>query len=139
MTLMKILLKTQRKARIDLTPMIDTMFFLLVVFMLVGLSMIQQYIVPVDLPKATGVPSRPSSVDVLTITKDGKLYFNKEKIASPSAAVLRLVKQNQKGTKLSVIINADRNVEHGRVVELLDAIQQSGVAKIAIAINRSGS
>jgi biopolymer transport protein ExbD len=136
-TPMKISRNTQRKARIEIIPMIDTMFFLLVFFMLASLSMIQQYAVPVNLPKATGVRNRPSRVDVLTITKDGKLYFDKEKIASPSEAVLRLVKQNQTGMKLLVIINADRNVEHGRVVELLDAIQQSGVAKIAIAINRS--
>jgi biopolymer transport protein ExbD len=136
---MKILRNAQRKARIEIIPMIDTMFFLLVFFMLASLSMIQQYTVPVNLPKATGVSAQPRQVDVLTITKAGKLFFNKEEIASSGEAVLRLVRQNKTGTALAVIINADCSVKHGRVVELLDAIQQSGVAKVAIAVNRSGS
>ncbi len=59
--------------------------------------------------------------------------MDKEEIASPEEAALRLARQKTAGTEVSVVINADRVVEHGRVVELLDSVRQSGVTRIAIA------
>ena len=134
---MKIPQNSVKKARIEIIPMIDTMFFLLVFFMLASLSMIQQYTVPVNLPKAAGVQETIPTVVTVTITEEGTLFYNKEAIGSPQEAVLRLVEQKQQGGALAVVINADQNVRHGRVVELLDAIQRSGLEKIGVAINRS--
>ncbi|TCL70697.1 biopolymer transport protein ExbD [Hydrogenispora ethanolica] len=134
---MKLPRSAPRKARIEIIPMIDTMFFLLVFFMLASLSMTHQYSVPVNLPKAAGVPDKVPEVVTVTITQDGKLFYNKEAIASPGEAVLRLLERKKSAASLAVIINADRGVRHGRVVELLDAIQQSGLTKIAIAVNHS--
>ncbi len=136
---MKLPRNTARKARIEIIPMIDTMFFLLVFFMLASLSMTHQYSVPVNLPKASGVPDQLPKVVTVSITKDGQLYYDKEAIASPGEAVLRLLNQQKSVPSLAVIINADRSVRHGQVVELLDAIQQSGLTKIAIAVNHSKS
>ncbi|EGO62867.1 ExbD/TolR family protein [Acetonema longum] len=124
-----------RKARIEIIPMIDTMFFLLVFFMLSSLSMIQQYTVPVNLPQAVGSPEKIPAVVTLTITEDGKMFCDKEPVQSPREAVMRLRQQSQGQDSLAVVINADQNVKHGQVVELLDAIQQSGLEKIAVAIN----
>jgi biopolymer transport protein ExbD len=73
-------------------------------------------------------------VVTLTITKTGQLFFNKDVCASTGEAVLRLMQKKKHETSLAVIINADRNVKHGQVVELLDAVQQSGVNKVAIAV-----
>jgi biopolymer transport protein ExbD len=131
---MKLSRKTQRKARIEIIPMIDTMFFLLVFFMLASLSMTDLYSVPVDLPKAGGVPDKVPQVVTLTLTKEGKLFFNKEECVSAETAILRLLQKTDEYASLAVIINADRSVKHGQVVELLDAVQQSGVSKVAIAV-----
>jgi biopolymer transport protein ExbD len=136
---MKLLRDTTKKARIDLVPMIDTIFSLLVFFMLVSLTAAPRYSIPVNLPGATGVSEKMRQVETITITKDGKIYFNKEEIASSGEAALRLLKQERKGATLAVVIYADRSVQHGKVVELLDAIQQCAPAKIAIAIDHSGS
>ncbi len=135
---MKLPRSAPRKARIEIIPMIDTMFFLLVFFMLASLSMTHQYSVPVNLPKAAGLPDKIPEVVTVTITKEGELYYDQEAIASPSEAVLRLLNRQESASALAVIINADRSVRHGQVVELLDAIQQSGLTKIAIAVNHSG-
>ncbi|MGD9156445.1 MAG: biopolymer transporter ExbD [Bacillota bacterium] len=134
---MKLLRNTPKKARIDLVPMIDTIFSLLVFFMLVSLAAVPRYSIPVNLPSATGVSEKMRQVETITITKDGKIFINKEEVASSGEAALRLLKQERKDATLAVIINADRSVPHGKVVELLDAIQQCGPAKIAIAINHS--
>lgn len=125
-----------KKARIEIIPMIDTMFFLLVFFMLASLTMVQQpYTVPVNLPKAGGVQEKMPVVVTVTVTEDGRLFYNKDAISSPADAAVRLLQQHKNEESLAVIINADANVKHGLVVEVLDAIQQSGLAKIAVAIN----
>jgi biopolymer transport protein ExbD len=133
---MRLSQRRTRKARIEIIPMIDTMFFLLIFFMLTSLSMTNLYSVPVNLPKAKGVPDKPPQIVTLTITKNGKLFLNKDECPSTGEAVLRIIQKKEQDASLAVIINADRNVKHGRVVELLDAVQQSGVSKVAIAVKR---
>ncbi|MCE5286237.1 MAG: biopolymer transporter ExbD [Pelosinus sp.] len=133
---MRIPRSTPKKARIEIIPMIDTMFFLLVFFMVATLSMTQQNGMPVNLPAASGVQMEKQRLITLTLTKDNKLFFEKEEIASAAAAVQKLSQQSAE-QKISVIINADRSTEHGRVIELMDAVRQSGVSKIAVAVNPS--
>lgn len=136
---MRIARKPLKKARIEIIPMIDTMFFLLVFFMLASLAMTQQYGLPVSLPHAASAHEEIRQVVTLTLTKDGGLFYNKEQIGSPADAVQRLSHENNGQVQPSVIINADRGVEHGRVVELLDSIRQSGIIKVAIAVKPAGS
>jgi biopolymer transport protein ExbD len=136
---MRIPRKPLKKARIEIIPMIDTIFFLLVFFMLATLAMAQQFSLSVNLPRAAGSVDKAQQIVTLTLTKDGKLYYDKEEISSPTDAALRITQQNKDNTQTAVIINADRSVEHGRVVELLDAIRQSGVIRIAIAVKPYGS
>lgn len=135
---MKLPRSAPKKARIEIIPMIDTMFFLLVFFMMATLSMTTQYSLPVNLPHAAGVQDKVPQVVTLTITKEGKLYFNKEEIASAGEAAQRLLQQSKTEPNQAVVINADRSVEYGQVVEVMDSIQRSGLAKIAIAVNRTG-
>lgn len=134
---MKIPRNTPKKARIEIIPMIDTMFFLLVFFMIATLSMTTQNGLPVNLPHASGVQSDKQQVFTLTLTKDNKLFFDKEEISSPADAAQRLIWQSRENKQISVIINADRSVEHGRVIELMDAVRQSGITKIAVAVTSS--
>ncbi|WP_094606714.1 Tol-Pal system protein TolR [Sporomusa silvacetica DSM 10669] len=134
---MKIPRNTPKKARIEIIPMIDTMFFLLVFFMVATLSMTTQNSLPVNLPHASGIQSDKQQVFTLTLTKDDRLFYDKEEIASSADAVQRLAQHGRENKQTSVIINADRSVEHGRVIELMDAIRQTGITKIAVAVNPS--
>lgn len=133
---MKIARNPPKKARIEIIPMIDTMFFLLVFFMIATLSMTAQSGLPVNLPQASGIKTDSPQVFTLTLTKDNQLLYEKEPIGSPADAALRLAQQS-KDQPVSVIVNADRSVEHGRVIELMDVIRQSGITKIAVAVNPS--
>ncbi|MBP2655691.1 MAG: tolR: protein TolR [Firmicutes bacterium] len=135
---MKLLRRPAKKARIEIIPMIDTMFFLLVFFMVATLAMTTATSLPVNLPQASGVRDKNQQPVTLTLTKDGALFYNKESISTPAEAVVRLMRQNQ--GEGPVIINADRGVEYGRVVELMDAVRQGGVTRLAMAVesNRSG-
>jgi biopolymer transport protein ExbD len=125
---------SRKKPRIEIVPMIDTMFVLLVFFMVATLSMTVQRGVPVNLPHAASARDEIKQVVTLTLTKEGKLFFDKEELASPAEAALRLASQTRADTQVSVMINADRAVEHGRVIDLMDAVRQAGVTRIAVAV-----
>ncbi|MBI5682421.1 MAG: biopolymer transporter ExbD [Deltaproteobacteria bacterium] len=125
-------IKTKKKARIEIIPMIDTMFFLLVFFMIATLSMSVMRGLPVNLPKASAVKKDIQENVNVTIAKDGKVYLNKKEVNIPELRGT-LVAEASKDPETLVIINADEEVMHGRVVEVMDEIKLSGVTKLAIA------
>ncbi|MGD0489473.1 MAG: biopolymer transporter ExbD [Syntrophorhabdales bacterium] len=131
---MKIVRRQRKKARIEIIPMIDTMFFLLVFFMVATLSMTVQRGIPVNLPHAATALEELHQVVTLTVTKEGKLLFDKEPIASVDEVATRLARWKTTGADVYVVINADRAVEHGRVVDVMDAVRQAGVTRVAVAV-----
>jgi biopolymer transport protein ExbD len=122
-----------KKARIEIIPMIDTIFFLLVFFMISTLSMAHYRGLPVNLPKAATGQQAPSESASVTITQDGKVSIDKQAVAREN---IRAVLKQRLATNpdLLVLINADERVEHGLVVEVMDDARQAGVIKMAIAI-----
>ncbi len=122
------------KARIELIPMIDTMAFLLVFFMIASLAMTQQAGLPVSLPGARSAAAQTWGDRQLVVTLDekGQMHLNKEAISlgSLSGAIkARLAKRPE----LIVVINADERVRHGNVVAAMDAAKEAGAAHMAIA------
>lgn len=136
---MRISRRPLKKARIEIIPMIDTMFFLLVFFMLASLAMIQQHGLPVNLPHAATGQDEIKTVVTLTLTQDGKLYYEKEALGAAAEVTSRLNQLQNGGKKPSVVINADKGVEHGRVIEVLDATRKSGVISVAVAVSPSAA
>ena len=130
---MRLARRTIKKARIEIIPMIDTIFFLLVFFMISTLSMARYSGLPVNLPKAASGQQPASESAAVTITQDGKVFIDKQEVARDN---IRSVLQQRLVTKpdLLVLINADERVEHGRVVEVMDDARQAGVVKMAIAV-----
>ena len=126
--------RTRKKACIEIIPMIDTMFFLLVFFMIATLTMTVQRGLQVNLPHAATAKDNIKQVVTLTLTKDGKLYFDKHEVGSVSHVQSRLVSKENRASEISIIINADRAVEHGRVIEVMDAVRKVCTAKIAVAV-----
>ena len=123
---------TKKKARIEIIPMIDTMFFLLVFFMIATLSMTIQKGIQVDLPTAGSSTDHIPEQVSLTLTKKGKLFSNKKPIVILELEP-RLQSLLQNGREISIVINADKAVAHGRVIEVMDAVRKTGIFKMAIA------
>jgi biopolymer transport protein ExbD len=134
---MRIARRGRKKARIEIIPMIDTMFFLLVFFMVATLSMTVQRGLPVNLPHAATARDELRQVVTLTLTSQGKLLLDKEPLSSTEEAKGRLLRWKATGADVSVVVNADRSVEHGHVVELMDAARQAGITRIAVAVKPS--
>ena len=75
----------------------------------------------------------------LTLTKEGKLYFDKEEVASVADASARLPVLLKARKELSIVIYADRAVGHGKVIDLMDGVRTAGVTRIAVAVRPEGS
>ncbi len=134
---MQISRRMPRKARIEIVPMIDTIFFLLVFFMIATLSMSKQQGLPVNLPRAATAEREIRENVTLSLTKEGALFYNKKQI--DLSALSPLLKADLAGNpKLLVIINADTDVLHGRVVEVMDGVKALGASRMAIATKLKG-
>lgn len=129
---MKFRRRPPRKARIEIIPMIDTVFFLLVFFMMASLSMTVHGGVPVTLPKAAKAEAARAPVSI-SIASDGVIYLEREAI-EPEPLAARLQARARTEPEVSVVIEADTDVRHGRVVDVMDAARVAGISKMAIAV-----
>ena len=130
---MRIQRRSMKKARIEIIPMIDTIFFLLVFFMISSLSMSRFKGMPVNLPKAASGQQAPAESAAVTIDKTNRIFLDKQPVDQTGLADL-LRAQLAKNPDLLVVINADDGVEHGRVVEIMDVARNANVVKLAIAV-----
>ena len=130
---MRLQRRSIKKARIEIIPMIDTIFFLLVFFMISTLSMTQFKGMPVNLPKAASGQQAPTESAAITIDKNGRLFLNRQAIEKAELAEA-LRQQLAKNADMLVVINADDGVAHGQVVEVMDIARAANVAKMAIAV-----
>ena len=135
---MRLSRRTVKKARIEIIPMIDTIFFLLVFFMISTLSMARYSGVPVNLPKAATGQQPATESAAVTMTPDGKIFIDKQEVPRENIRAL-LQERLAVNPELLILINADERVEHGRVVDLMDDARQAGVTKMAIAVKPKDS
>lgn len=125
---------TKRRARIEIIPLIDIIFFLLATFVMVSLSMVKNEGVSVRLPKAvSGVAQDQdkSMTATLSIKEGGELYFNKEKVEL-SGLRAKLIEYKNSQTDPRVYVNGDELAYFGDVVGLLDQVRQAGIEKISV-------
>ena len=125
-----------KRTKIEIIPMIDTMFFLLVFFMLSSLALTRLNGLPVNLPQANTVRKLAAAELTLTIDKNQQVYVNKEPVALADVGTKLLEKAGGPNVNLetaSVIINADLEVPHGLVVHCIDEARSVGISRFAIA------
>lgn len=123
-----------KKARLEIIPLIDIMFFLLASFMMVSLTMTKQRTVSVNLPAAATSHTnlKPDTIS-LAVTAGGQVYFEKQAIALE--ALETLLKQRLAANKdLPVYISGDAATTHGAMVAVLDYVRRCGVTKVAFNV-----
>lgn len=123
---------TRRKARIEIIPLIDVIFFLLATFVMVSLSMVKNQGISVNLPSAaTGTPQGREVAVTITITKSGDIYLNQEKLAT-GLLPRRLKQLKTENPDMRVFINGDKEAYFGNAIQILDEVRSSGITKVAI-------
>lgn len=117
---------------INVTPLVDIMLVLLIVFMVTTTYIVNPSI-KVDLPKAASGSETVQSTLALSLDTSGTLYLNGE--ASGEAAVEAFIAKELPGNAdLQAVIAADQAVPHGQVVRLIDLVKKAGVRRFAINV-----
>lgn len=117
---------------INITPLIDIVFLLLIFFM-VSTTFAESHAIKVKLPSANTTPVETASKDfTVSMRKDGQVFLNGKPVTIDSLpqAIGKLLAS---GTHPALILRADKEVEHGRVVNVMDIARTAGVKKIAVA------
>jgi biopolymer transport protein ExbD len=120
-------------AEINVTPLVDIMLVLLIIFMLTA-NLIAKQAIEVELPRASQSTSLNPTTLAITLTRDGSLYLN-GKPTTPSGLREAVSVAVSKDPKTQAIISGDKSVSHGRVVWVLDVVKSLGVASFAIQID----
>ena len=129
---MKIPPTTGRKARIEIIPLIDVIFFLLATFVMVSLSMVKNQGISVNLPAAaTGASQEREAAVTITVTMAGDIYLNQENLA-PGLLAQRLKQLKTENPDMRVFINGDKEAYFGNAIQILDEVRSSGITKVAI-------
>ena len=123
-----------KKARIEIIPLIDIMFFLLAAFMMASLSMIRIQSIKMDLPTAT-TATRNFKPDIINISVDkvGDIYIEKKSVSTLELHTY-LSNRFRINTNVTVYISGDKDATHGAVIRALDLVRREGIQKVSFAI-----
>ena len=126
----------RKKARIEIIPLIDVMFFLLASFMMVSLSMQKLQVIKMDLPTATAqTTSKKPDVFNIEISRSGDISVDAKHLSIPEMEIALRDRLNA-NTNLPVYIKADQRATHGMVMNILDTVKAmtNGAPKVSFAI-----
>jgi biopolymer transport protein ExbD len=122
--------------QINIVPMIDVIFAILTYFIISTLFLTRSEGLPVNLPKADTAQksARPVQVNV-TVKQDGEIFLNKQGISIEQleAGIKQKIQPKQ---EVTVVLNADAEVDHGKVVAVMDKVRRVEGAKLAIATRK---
>jgi len=122
--------RTSKKGRIEIIPMIDVMFFLLVTFMLASLSMQHLNGVAVNLEKGKADKISVEEKIVLSIKEDGQIYLNKDKILLENLE--SSLKKILKDKDVNIIINSDKKARQGVVMQAMLEAKKAGAKHFSL-------
>jgi biopolymer transport protein ExbD len=124
--------RAQKRARIEIIPLIDIVFFLLATFVMVSLSMVKNQGISVNLPiAATSATQDRKDYTAISVNEKGDYFFNKEPITLEQLTA-RLVALKTGDPDPRVFINGDQKAEFGKAIAVLDEVRKLGISKVAI-------
>lgn len=110
---------------VNLVPLLDTIFIILVFFTIILISATFSEIIPVDVPNAESGNPTTASMQTITINKDGEVFFNAEKVTIDALSQrISTVKESH------FIVRGDTRTTFGSVVGVLDALGAHGVKNV---------
>jgi biopolymer transport protein ExbD len=124
--------RQHRRGRIEIIPMIDVMFFLLVTFMLASLSMQNLHSLAVNLPQGRAASLQPKTPVTLTVTRDSRILLDRNPVTLETLSAT--LKPMLKGTESSVIVASDSAAPYGVTVQAMIQARNAGAQHFLIAV-----
>ena len=121
-------------ATINIVPFVDIVLVLLIIFMLTSAA-IAKASIKVDLPNAATAGSKVESTLNFVLDAEGRLEVNGAPMSKAQAAAL-VKSEKKKNPKVQAVISADKSVDYGLVMDLIDLVKHSGVVSFALDVER---
>jgi biopolymer transport protein ExbD len=128
----------KKRARIEIIPLIDIMFFLLASFMMVSLSQTHMKGIRVNLPSGPP-PATQQKKDYVSIkVREGNVVTFDDRIIPPDQVLPQLYQLHQGNPEIKISISADGMAMHGDVITVLDEVRRVGITKVGYQIRTAG-
>lgn len=126
--------RTSRRGRIEIIPMIDVMFFLLVTFLLASLSMQNLNSISVKLPQGKAAALQSNRSITLSVTRDGGIFLNQVPVTLQTLA--DDLRPMLRDADANVVVAADDAAPQGTVVKAMLQARRAGAQRFLIAVKR---
>jgi len=128
---------SHKKARIEIVPMIDTIFFLLVYFMIASLSMTHVPVKDLALPESSTAQERQQAVTIVTVGHDGQCYLDQNPVAI-NTLKSALTNKLANDSSLTVVINCDKDQPVSSFDKVFDLVKQANPVSVMVATTPTG-
>lgn len=124
-------LREEDEATLDMTPMLDIVFIMLI-FFIVTTSFVKEAGIDVNRPEASQATQKPSANIFIAIRENGEVWMDRRQVdvERVAANLERLLAEQPTDM---VVIQADEGARHGVVVKVMDQVKEAGIAQISIA------
>lgn len=128
----------KKKSSINIIPMIDVIFFLLVFFMLFTTFRTTPEGIEMQLPKAVTATEQNTENFIVQIDSEGNYYYQDQSLDLNQIISEAEVANNQ-NMNLTIVISADKSTRYENVVSLMDGLRNVGITRLALAADKEGS
>ncbi len=123
--------REEEDAAIDMTPMLDIVFIMLI-FFIVTTSFVKEAGIEVIKPEASQAESKPKANIFIAISDNGDIWMDK-RMVDVERVQANLEKMLAEQATDTVIIQGDKEAKHGKIVEVMDQVKAAGIDKIVVA------
>jgi len=128
---MKITRNYPKKARVEMIPLMDVIFLLLVAFIMMTMSMTVYRGIPVELPASETADVEKKTLVTVTLLKDGALYLDREAVTLPILRD-RLAYLTKRENPPKIFLAGDKTISYERVLAVIDEIRKAGVIGVSL-------
>jgi len=130
--------RNNSEPRVELTPMVDVVFLLLIFFM-ISTTFVEHPGLKINLPESSAQQIRHEGKEVeVYLAENGQIYFQQQ-LVTLGGLYEKLNSYGAAAKQMTFLLMADKAVRHGRVIQLMDAAKTAGFEKLAIATDKRES
>jgi biopolymer transport protein ExbD len=132
---MAFLRKKPEDPKVDLTPMVDVVFLLLIFFM-ISTTFVETPGISIKLPQSSSdaVAKTPEEIKIY-LSREGEIIYKEEKLSTEQLSSL-LLSYRGNAASMTFLLLADRDSRHGKVVQVMDLAREAGFGKLAIGTEK---